>query len=256
MGKWNAEQYLMFKNERTQPAMDLASQIYLERPASILDIGCGPGNSTAVLAQRYPDADILGIDNSEEMIAAACTNYPHLKFRQFDAEKDLTSLGQTYDVVFSNACIQWIPDHERLIKDMMNLLKSGGVLAVQLPMIWEEPLHTELKALAATDKWATDMHVEEFFYHLRYEEYFDVLAESSSDFRAWETVYMHRMPSHMSILEWYRSTAMLPYLSVLPEDKKHSFEEDYLGRLKDVYTAQKNGEILFRFPRFFFVAVK
>src|SRR5659263_11957 len=236
MKKWNAEQYLMFKNERTQPAMDLASQIYLDQPKSILDIGCGPGNSTAVLAQRYPDAEILGIDNSEEMITAACANYPHLKFQRFDAEKDLTSLGQTYEVVFSNACIQWIPNHERLIKDMMNLLKSGGVLAVQMPMIWEEPLHRELKALAASDKWAADMHAAECFYHLRYEEYYDVLAESSSDFRAWETLYMHRMRSHVSILEWYRSTAMLPYLSVLPEDKKNSFKEDYLGCLKDVYT--------------------
>jgi len=256
MKKWNAEQYLMFQDERTQPAKDLASQIYLDQPTSILDIGCGPGNSTAVLAERYPDADILGIDNSEEMITAACTNYPHLKFQRFDAEKDLISLGQTFDIVFSNACIQWIPNHENLIKNMMSLLNKGGVLAVQIPMIWEEPLHMELKALAASDKWAGEMRVEECFYHLGYEEYYDILAECSSDFRAWETVYMHRMQSHESILEWYRGTAMLPYLSALQDNKKQPFEEDYLSHLKDVYTKQKNDEILFRFPRFFFVAVK
>ena len=256
MKKWNAEQYLMFKDERTQPAKDLASQIYLDQPTTILDIGCGPGNSTAVLAQRYPDADILGIDNSEDMITAASANYPNLKFQKFDAAQDLTSLGRTFDVVFSNACIQWIPDHERLIQNLMNLLNQGGVLAVQIPMIWEEPLHKELKALAASDKWTAEMRLAECFFHLRYEEYYDVLAGNSTDFRAWETVYLHRMPSHESILNWYRSTAMLPYLSALPEDKKHSFEQDYLARLKDVYAKQKNGEILFRFPRFFFVAVK
>lgn len=190
MKKWNAEQYLMFKDERTQPA------------------------------------------------------------------KDLASLGRTFDVVFSNACIQWIPDHERLIQDLMNLLNQGGVLAVQIPMIWDEPLHKELKALAASDKWTAEMRIAECFFHLRYEEYYDVLARNSTDFRAWETVYLHRMPSHESILDWYRGTAMLPYLSALPENKKHSFEQDYLARLKDVYAKQKNGEILFRFPRFFFVAIK
>lgn len=256
MKKWNADQYLMFKDERTQPAKDLASQLHPDHPTIILDIGCGPGNSTAVLAERYPDADILGIDNSEEMIAAARANYPHLKFQKFDAAGDLNALGQPFDIVFSNACIQWIPDHENLIKNMMSLLTSGGMLAVQIPMIWEEPVHKELQALAVSEKWVAEMRVEECFHHLRYEEYYDVLAACSSDFRAWETVYMHRMQSHESILEWYRGTGMLPYLSVLPEDKKHSFEEDYLARLKNVYAKQKNGEILFRFPRFFFVAVK
>jgi len=256
MKKWNAEQYLLFKNERTQPAWDLASQINLEQPMSILDIGCGPGNSTAVLAQRYPDANILGIDNSEEMIAAALKKYPHLRFQRLDAGKDLARLGQTFDVIFSNACIQWIPNHERLIKELMSLLRSGGVLAVQVPMIWEEPLHKELKALAASKKWAALMHVEECFHHLRYEEYHDILAENSADFRAWETVYLHRMASHEAILEWYRGTGMLPYLSALPEDRRASFEGDFLCRLKEAYPVQKNGEILFRFPRFFFVAVK
>jgi len=256
MKKWNAEKYLLYVNERTQPAIDLASQIYLDYPVSILDIGCGPGNSTAVLAQRYPNADILGIDNSGEMINAACKNYPNLKFQRFDAEKDLTLLGHAYDVVFSNACIQWLPNHAKLIKDLMHILKSGGVLAVQLPMIWEEPLHKDLEALASSEKWAAEMHVLDCFHHLSYEEYFNILAENASDFRAWETVYMHRMKSHMSILEWYRSTGMLPYLSALPADRKDSFEEDYLDRLKDSYSTQNNGEILFRFPRFFFVAVK
>lgn len=256
MKKWDAEQYLMFKDERTQPAKDLASQLYPDQPSTILDIGCGPGNSTAVLAQRYPNADILGIDNSEEMIAAAGKNYPHLKFKKFDAAGDLTALGQTFDIVFSNACIQWIPDHTYLINHLMSLLNSGGMLAVQMPMIWEEPLHKELQMLSVSDKWAAEMHVVECFHHLRYEEYYDVLAECSSGFRIWETVYMHRMQSHESILEWYRGTGLLPYLSALPKDKRHTFEEDYLARLKKVYAKQKNGEILFRFPRFFFVAVK
>ena len=256
MEKWNAEKYLLFENERTQPAIDLAAAIHFVHPLKIIDIGCGPGNSTEVLARMYPNVNILGIDNSEEMIDAAAKSYPGLAFQVFDAGSDLSPLGNDFDVVFSNACIQWIPDHKNLLPQMFSLLSKGGILAVQVPMIWKEPIHEALEAISSAPEWIGYFQMQNRFYHLKQAEYCDILDENASDFRAWETIYIHRMKSHKDILEWYRSTGLRPYLGALPEEKKVKFENEFLASLVDNYPKQKNGEILFRFPRFFFAAMK
>ena len=120
---WNSEQYLKFKTERTQPAIDLVNRINMPNPKKILDIGCGPGNSTEVLFNKYPDAYILGVDKSEEMIKTAKMKYPHLDFKICDVSRDLSELDSDFDIVFSNACIQWVPDHKNLLRNMLNLLK-------------------------------------------------------------------------------------------------------------------------------------
>ena len=131
---WNSEQYLKFKNERTQPAIDLANRISVQNPKKILDIGCGPGNSTEVLRRKYPDAYILGVDKSEEMIKTAKEKYPNLDFQICDAGAELSKLDHDFDIVFSNACIQWVPNHPQLLREMLGLLNENGVLAVQIPM--------------------------------------------------------------------------------------------------------------------------
>ena len=133
--QWDSAAYLRFKAERTQPSIDLVKRIDLEQPRKLLDVGCGPGNSTQVLADAFPNAlRIIGIDSSPEMIEAAKDDHPDMEFRICDA-LNLPSLGEDgFDVVFSNACIQWVPDHPRLIRDMLALLRPGGMLAVQVPM--------------------------------------------------------------------------------------------------------------------------
>ena len=133
--QWDSVAYLRFKAERTQPSIDLVKRIDLEQPRKLLDVGCGPGNSTQVLADAFPNAlRIIGIDSSPEMIEAAKDDHPDMEFRICDA-LNLPSLGEDgFDVVFSNACIQWVPDHPRLIRDMLALLRPGGMLAVQVPM--------------------------------------------------------------------------------------------------------------------------
>jgi len=132
--QWDSAAYLRFKAERTQPSIDLVKRIDLEQPRKLLDVGCGPGNSTQVLADAFPNAlRIIGIDSSPEMIEAAKDDHPDMEFRICDA-LNLPSLGEAwFDVVFSNACIQWVPDHPRLIRDMLALLRPGGMLAVQFP---------------------------------------------------------------------------------------------------------------------------
>jgi trans-aconitate 2-methyltransferase len=255
MVDWNSKQYLMYGNERTQPAIDLANRIPLGHPLKIADIGCGPGNSTHVLQMRYPTASIIGIDHSPDMISAAKNTHPTLKFEIYDASWDLSWLGQDFDIVFSNACIQWIPNHPLLLKNMMSLLKTGGVLAVQVPMNDHEPAQRIIKTVGTgrmKQNLSQDIPVHGC---LSPQEYYDILSEISSDFSIWETTYHHPLKDHAAIIDWYRSTAMRPFLSALTEAEKTEFEQDVFLELKKAYPVEKNGRILFKFRRFFFIAI-
>jgi len=226
----------------------------MPNPKKILDIGCGPGNSTEVLYNKYPDAYILGVDKSEEMIKTAKTKYPNLDFKICDVSKDLSELDSDFDIVFSNACIQWVPDHEHLLRNMLNLLNENGVLAVQVPMNFNEPIQKTIDELISSEKWKKYITDPRFFYTLSQSEYYDLLSEISEEFCIWETVYYHVMKSHNDILEWYRGTGLRPYLSVLPDAEKTVFESELMEALMQRYPKQKNGDIIFRFPRFFFIA--
>jgi len=254
MEDWNSGQYLMFENERTQPAIDLINRICLDNPRKIIDIGCGPGNSTKVLAEKFFDAYILGVDNSPNMIETAQANHPSLDFKICDVGNDLSKLGKGYDIVFSNACIQWIPNHRELLTKLIGLLKVGGILAIQMPMNYEEPIHKIICEISTNKKWKSEFNDPREFYNMKQVEYFDLLSEISSDFSIWETTYYHKLKSHGDIMEWYRGTGLRPYLNALSEDKKKSFEEDVFQRIVEEYPSQKNGDIIFRFPRFFFIA--
>lgn len=254
MTDWNSEQYLKFKNERTQPAMDLVNRINIDSPKKIIDIGCGPGNSTQILAQRFHNAYIVGVDNSLNMIETARRDYPNLDFKTCDASKDLSTLDNNFDIVFSNACIQWIPDHSQLLENMMGLLKPGGILAVQTPMNYNEPIHKIIGEISTNDKWKSEFNIPRIFYNLTQSEYFDLISEISSEFALWETVYFHNLKSHKDIMEWYRGTGLRPYLDILTDEKKVIFEQDVFERVKQEYPIQKNGNVIFRFPRFFFTA--
>jgi len=251
---WDSRQYLKFKAERTQPAVDLVNRINMDNPEKIIDIGCGPGNSTQVLAVRFPDAYIVGVDKSEDMISAAKKSYPNLDFKLCDAGTELSQFDRDFDIVFSNACIQWIPDHRNLITNMLNLLKRNGILAVQIPMNFNEPIHIIISELAASEKCKKYFNNPRFFYTMSPGEYFDILSETADEFHIWETVYYHVMRSHHDILEWYRGTGLRPYLDILPDDKKAEFEAEVMENLIRGYPKQNNGDIIFRFPRFFFTA--
>lgn len=252
MSDWNSEQYLKFKNERTQPALDLANRLRELSPAKAADVGCGPGNSTAALKSVFPDAEVIGIDNSPNMIGKAEKSHPELAFRLCDA----SSLEAGWDVIFSNACLQWIPHHGTLIPGLMEKLNEGGVLAVQIPMNGEEPLFRIIKEVAADPRWDFSGVCFETNETLEPEEYFDILSACSSDFQIWETVYCHRMPDHEALLEWVKGTRLRPYLDALDEAEGQVFLDEILTRAKAVYPVMKNGEVVLHFRRFFFTAVK
>ena len=256
MFDWNPELYSKFMAERTQPAVDLAQRITVRNPERVIDIGCGPGNSTKVLADLFPNAHIIGADNSEDMIKRARGLYPDIDFITFDAQNDFGRLEKGFDVVFSNACIQWVPDHPKLLADMMSVLKKGGMLAVQIPDNFSEPIHRIIHELVCGEKWSGRIKNKRSFYNMSQSGYFDLLSELTTEFSMWETVYYHRMPSHESILEWYKGTGLRPYLSSLSEPEARELENDVLIEVKKAYPKQKNGEIIFRFPRLFFLALK
>lgn len=254
MAEWNSEQYLKFKRERTQPSIDLARRVPLESPRKILDVGCGPGNSSEVLARIFPGAGVLGIDSSEDMIQAARARHPELSFALCDACTGLPDLDADFDLVFSNACIQWIPDHRSLLKRLMARLRPGGTLAVQTPMIQQEPIHQIIRELAESEVWRAELGGLRLFHNLTPGEYFDELAEIAASFSLWTTIYHHVLGSHQDILEWYRGTGLRPYLAALPEDRRAVFEQEVFTRVVECYPPQRNGQIIFRFPRFFFLA--
>ncbi len=255
MQDWNAKLYSKFEHDRTLPAIELANSIDII-PQTIIDIGCGIGNSTAVLAEKFPNSQIIGADSSEDMLKFAAKAHPSIEFQKLDAEHDLNKIKQKYDLVFSNACIQWIPDHKKLLKEMIGLLNEGGILAVQIPSQTKHPMHTLMKNVAVSEKWSAKITFLRRNNILSEEEYFDTLSELSSSFRMWETTYFHEMPSHQSILEWYRGTGLRPYLDQLSDEDKILFEKDVLSEIEKEYPLQANGSIIFRFPRLFFIAKK
>lgn len=256
MADWNSEQYLRFKAQRTQPSFDLAQRIALNEPHEIIDIGCGPGNSTKVLKNRFPKAHIIGADNSDNMLESAGKNVPECEFIKLDAGGEVKEFREKFDVVFSNACLQWIPNHRQLIPNLFSMLKSGGVLAVQIPVQFEEPIHKIIASTVSSDKWRGKFTDTRIFYTLSDEEYFDILSELTDDFEMWRTVYFHRMAGVESIIEWYKSTGLKPYLEALTEAESREFLDEIRSQLEKEYAKRKNGEVIFRFPRLFFMAKK
>lgn len=255
MADWNSEQYLKFKAQRTQPAIDLAARLE-GSPREIIDLGCGPGNSTRVLKNRFPNAHIVGADSSENMIAKAREDNSDLEFMLLDLNDDLGAHYDGYDVVFSNACFQWLPDHRGLLPRVFGLLKRGGALAVQIPMNFDEPIHKIIASVSESEEWSGKFPEKRIFGTLTQSEYFDILSELTDEFELWQTTYCHRMPSIESIIEWYRSTGLRTYLAALSDEDGAEFIADISAELEREYPKQANGEIIFRFPRFFFIAHK
>lgn len=256
MSDWNSSQYLKFKKERTQPSTDLVNRISLDNPGKIIDIGCGPGNSTKELYNRFPNAHIVGVDKSSNMLEKAKEKYSYIEFAEFDAASDDWNLGNDFDIVFSNACLQWVPNHKELLPKLMDLLKPGGVLAVQIPIQYNEPIHKIISRVSTNMKWKNKLHVSNPFYILSNDEYYDILSGISNDFEMWTTTYYHKMKNHIDIIEWYKSTGLKPYLEALDEKNKQQFINDIYEEVVKYYKRQANGEVIFRFPRLFFVAEK
>lgn len=256
MSDWNSSQYMKFGNQRTQPSIDLINRLGEMDPQSILDIGCGPGNSTAALHRRFPRAALLGIDSSDAMLQKASETYPDLSFSNCVVPGELDRLETSFDLIFSNACLHWIPRQEQLLSAVMGKLKAGGTLAVQIPLTQEAPFYKMLGQLTAGPKWRQKLGGIRNFHSLTPEEYYDVLSRLSEEAELWQTTYYHTVRSPSGILEWYKGSGLRPYLDVLDPEEKTSFQQDILCRIQQLYPVQADGTILLKMPRLFFLARK
>ncbi len=255
MNDWNPKLYMTFGSERTQPSIDLMAKLNIE-PESVIDIGCGPGNSTQVLAKRWPNADITGLDSSPAMIRQASQEYPGQEWIVSDA---LTfSPDRTYDLVFSNAVIQWIPDQESLLKKFHDILSDTGVLAVQVPLFFDMPLSAAITDTAAALRWEEKTRPASDLLTIHdYSFYYDQLSAMFRSVELWETHYMNIMDSHEAIIEMMRSTGLKPYLECLKDPTESlAFEQEVLHKIRQVYPTQQDGTVILPFKRLFFVGSK
>lgn len=256
MSDWNSAQYTKFAGERTQPSLDLIGRISNLRPGNILDIGCGPGNSTAALKQAFPNAQILGIDSSEDMLRKARATHPDIRFASCRVPEELGSLDDSYDLVFSNACIHWIPGQEALLRAIFSIMNPGATLAIQLPLTQKAPFYRVLYSLAKAPQWRDKLGNIQNFHNLQPEEYYDVLTSLAEDFTIWETVYYHTVGSVAQVIEWYKGSGLRPYLDALSEPEQEQLQQELLYEMEKTYPVQKDGTVILKMPRLFFTAVK
>jgi trans-aconitate 2-methyltransferase len=253
---WNPDLYLKFDRERIQPSIDLVARIDFEKPERIIDIGCGPGNSTQILVQRWPDSEVMGVDNSPAMIEKAKKDYPNQNWRLLDAGKD--EIKEKFDMVFSNATIQWIPDHAVLLKKFHNLLSDNGLIAIQIPLFWDMPIGKAIIKVAAHNRWnSVTKGVKELFTIHDSSFYYNHLSELYRAIDIWESNYIHILDSQLSILEMIRSTGLKPYLDRIGNvQDQQDFEDQVFKEIQIAYPLQINGKVLFPFKRLFFIARK
>ncbi|WP_024278180.1 trans-aconitate 2-methyltransferase [Xanthobacter sp. 126] len=253
---WNASQYLKFEDQRTRPARDLLAAVPLQKAAFVVDIGCGPGNSTEILAQRFPGAELLGLDTSPAMLEAARARLPGVTFALGDAST--FTLPKPADLIYANAVLQWVPDHATLLPRLMSLLAPGGVLAVQMPDNLEEPSHVAMRETAMAGPWADTLHAATRARTVLPEPgaYYDMLKPHAGAVDVWHTIYNHPLDGIPAIVEWVKGTGLRPFIDPLEGDERTQFLEEYAARLSDSYLPRVDGKVLLAFPRFFIVAVK
>lgn len=256
--KWDPAKYVQFGDYRNRPFFDLTARIHADRPKHVVDLGCGPGNLTATLADRWPGARVLGLDSSADMLAKASAlaeEKPSLRFEQAGIEGWMPS--PETDVVVSNAALQWVPGHQDMMRKWLEVLRPGAWFALQVPGNFNAPSHSLMRNLAGSDGWAAKLDgvlrggeaVGEP------EEYLRILLDAGCAADAWETTYLQVLPGPDPVLEWVRGTALRPVMAALGEEDARSFETEYAASLRDAYPRGVHGTVL-PFRRIFAVGRK
>jgi trans-aconitate 2-methyltransferase len=251
--KWDPNLYARYADERGRPFIELAGRVRAEKPRRVVDLGCGPGNLTALLAARWPDAIVEGVDSSAEMITAANrVATGNLTFRIDDIAG--WHVPADADVVVSNAALQWVPGHRDLVRRWAAELPTDGWLGFQVPSNFHAPSHALMRALAESPRWEPLVgHV------LRHHDsvasldvYATLLLEAGLSADVWETNYVHVLPGEDPVLEWVRGTGLRPILAALSPADAAEFEAEYRAELRIAYPAHEYGT-LFPFQRIFAV---
>lgn len=254
---WDPDRYLAFADERGRPFVDLLARVGATAPRSVVDLGCGPGNLTALLADRWPAADVVGVDSSPEMVEQARATEERVAFRVGDLREwspvSTSSTTGGVDVLVSNATLQWVPDHLDLLPRLVGSVAPGGWLAFQVPGNFDEPSHTIRTQLAAEEPYA--MHTRGVAVPSSHgpADYLEALAGLGCRVDAWETTYLHLLAGPDPVFAWVSGTGARPTLQALPDDLRAAFETEFKRRLAAAYPERAYGVVL-PFRRVFVVA--
>lgn len=251
---WNPELYRRYEDERTRPARELLARVALTAPRLVYDLGCGPGNSTELVVQRYPDARVIGTDNSPAMLDSARQRLPTCTFELGDIAQ--WQPAEPPDLIYANAALQWVGDHDSLLPRLFASLAPGGVLAIQMPDNRDEPTHRLMREVAALDPWAGAIGdaaaVRTKIFGLQH--YYDLLAADAAEVDVWRTAYQHPMETPAAIVEWVRSTGLRPFIDPLNDTWRVAYLEEYERRIALAYPPRADKRLLLAFPRLFIVA--
>ncbi|QHG70860.1 trans-aconitate 2-methyltransferase [Ensifer adhaerens] len=253
---WSPAQYLKFEDERTRPARDLLAQVPDLPEGLAFDLGCGPGNSTELIRDRFPWTTLSGLDSDENMLLAAAKRLPGVSFEKADLAAWVPPAGAS--LFYGNAVFQWLPNHLTIFERLMKALASGGTLAVQMPDNLGEPSHLLMEETARSPAFAEAFAGKTIRRNPMPPPatYVECLVPWAARIEVWHTIYYHRLANAEAIVEWVKGTGLRPYLDTLPEDQRSAFLADYTDRIRAAYPATSDGKVLLRFPRFFIVAVK
>lgn len=253
MPTWEPLVYLKFADHRLRPALDLLAQISLDDPRTIYDLGCGPGNVTRLIAERWPTAAVTGVDSSSEMLARARQEAPNVAFVEADIAN--WSPPRPADLLFSNATLHWLDNHRQLLPRLVAGVTPGGVIAVQMPSNYE-PSHSSIEAAASDGPWRSRLsQVRPVLRSVESaESYYQILAPLTRRIDIWETEYLHVLEGENPVVEWTRGTALRPYLDVLDEPDRSGFLASYASRISAAYAKQPDGRTLMPFRRIFLIA--
>ena len=254
---WSAKQYVAFEDERTRPARDLLAAIPVGEVRSAVDIGCGPGNSTELLVERFAGATVRGLDSSPNMIEAARKRLPQV---QFDiADIDSWNDEGPFDLIFANAVLQWVPDHATLLPSLVNKLAAGGSLAIQMPDNLNEPSHRLMREVAAQGPWAAKLSgaAGQRTEMAGASGYYSILKACCTRVDVWRTTYHHPLAGGTSgVVEWFKGSGLRPFLDPLDEAQRVEYLKQYHAAIEQAYPALADGSVLLPFPRLFLVATR
>lgn len=251
---WDAKLYDSFEKERIQPSLDLTYRISADRVNKILDVGCGSGMSTRALKTRWQNSEIIGADLSREMLAKAQEILPEVKFVCRDCSLPFGDLGK-FDIVFSNAFMQWIPNQKQFVANSFEVLNEDGIFAAQIPLFNEMPANDCI--INAYKEVAGNCSGDNGIFTIySAQEYYDLFSHYYSDIDIWVTDYYHVMQSQAEILEFLTGTALRPYMQNLKKEQTEHFLKAVHDKLCEVYPTQKDGKVLFAFKRLFIIAKK
>ena len=253
---WDPERYEQFKKERFAPFDDLVRLVRVGEGLRAIDLGCGTGELTRRLADALPGSDVLGIDSSAEMLERAAEfARPGLRFEQGAIE----NVRGEWDLIFSNAALQWVPDHARIFPTLFGMVRPGGQLAVQVPSNFDHPTHRLIDELAAQepfrsglDGWGLDWSRSRPVLSL--EQYAELLyAAGASDIVVFEKAYPHVLPDADALADWMSGTALVPYMERLPDELRAPFMERYRARLREIFPQRP---VFYGFRRILFSGTK